>query len=68
MGNINPCTTGNGKMVCNVFKIQIKCCIKYSSKVVDGKVMSYCQKTNHATLGVKVRNMKMDFNTGGTWR
>ena len=20
------------------------------------------------TLGVKVRNMKMDFNTGGTWR
>ena len=21
-----------------------------------------------STLGVKVRNMKMDFNTGGTWR
>ena len=20
------------------------------------------------TLGVQVRNMKMDFNTGGTWR
>ena len=20
------------------------------------------------TLGVKVRNLKMDFNTGGTWR
>ena len=23
---------------------------------------------NVSNLGVKVRNMKMDFNTGGTWR
>ena len=25
-------------------------------------------KEIHFRLGVKVRNMKMDFNTGGTWR
>ena len=23
---------------------------------------------SYVLLGVKVRNMKMDFNTGGTWR
>ena len=35
------------------FKIFLKCVIK-GDKV--------------CMLGVKVRNMKMDFNTGGTWR
>ena len=26
------------------------------------------QSVDTRQLGVKVRNMKMDFNTGGTWR
>ena len=25
-------------------------------------------RVDYAGIGVKVRNMKMDFNTGGTWR
>ena len=34
-----------------------------SQEILD----STCPPNTKCTLGVKVRNMKMDLNTGGTW-
>ena len=46
MGNINPCTTGNGEngwyVMCLKYRLNV---LVLTSKVVDEKVMSYCQKT-----------------------
>ena len=37
---------------------------------IKGQVLEHLKVTSdsYCSLGVKVRNMKMDFNTGGTWR
>ena len=40
------------------------------SNYIQQKVFAMKNKSMHpqkSTIGVKVRNMKMDFNTGGTW-
>ena len=34
----------------------------------SGNTKSFDRSNYMFSLGVKVRNMKMDFNTGGTWR
>ena len=37
-------------------------------KYIQKKAVSDGSNNQYNRLGVKVRNMKMDFNTGGTWR
>ena len=55
------------KRLASMFRVRLSTCSVSTLDLLFTKAKETKVSTT-ITLGVKVRNMKMDFNTGGTWR
>ena len=65
MKNKNKCVPSHRPN--NIFRIRPTEYLQ-SGHIESKNMHSNFTAYDYTTLGVKVRNIKMDFNTGGTWR